>query len=159
MLYRVLKDLAVGSGLNKRILRGSTVPGSRFGDKMVTILVAKGALSIVRAPPLETFHGWKLRAKKFQEAGYGDAILILETDDESLAFATGYQARSIKKWKKELKDFLGLGKIKEVSSCGDCNDKEEPPPAPEFLQEPPPVEEEEGLLEDELDESEYMEVM
>jgi hypothetical protein len=142
----------VGSSLNSRIVAGSTVPGSRFGDKMAAILVARGAISPVSAPPLESFPGWKLRAKKFDEAGY-DAISILETDDESLAFATGYQVKSIKKWKIELEDFLGLGKIKEVSGCSGCNDKEKPQ-TPEFLQVPPV----EDLPEDELDESEYMEV-
>jgi len=142
MLYRVLKNLSAGSNRNTLILAGGTISGNRFGEKTTAILVAKGALSPVSAPPLDALPGWKLRAKKFEEAGY-DAIMILETDDESLAYNTGYSPKSIKKWKVELRGFLGLGRVKEVSGCGGCNDKE-PPPVPEFLQDP----QEEDLLEE-----------
>jgi hypothetical protein len=147
MLYRVLRNLSAGSNRNTLILAGGTISGNRFGKKTTAILVAKGALSPVSAPPLEALPGWKLRAKKFNEAGY-DAILILETDDESLAFATDYKPQSIKKWKKELMDYLQLTGTREL--CGGCGDK--PPPAPDFLQAAPPEEEDDLLELEETDE-------
>jgi hypothetical protein len=65
--------------------------------------------------------GWQLRAQRFDEAGY-NAITLLEGDDETIAEATGYQPRSIAKWKRELKDFMMLGKKKVTvtEGCQNC---------------------------------------
>ncbi len=108
MIYRVLGRLAVGPQKNRYIEAGSVVNEDRFGSRIRGILIAKGLLSPVSAPPLDAFPGWKLRAVRFTEAGY-DAIGILSTGDAVLAKAIGSNMRSIQKWKDELREFLGLG--------------------------------------------------
>lgn len=120
MIYRVLKRLAVGPSRNRRIEPGSVICGNRFSAEAIDILLRKGSLSPVSAPPLDAFYGWKLRAARFAEAGYG-TMSVLETDDAVLAKAIGSNVRYIKKWKAELREFLGLGGS-ELGGCG-CRGK------------------------------------
>jgi hypothetical protein len=117
MIYRVLRRLAVGPDKNRYIEAGSVVNEDRFGPRIRGILIGKGILSPVSAPPLDAFPGWKLRAERFMKAGY-DAIDILATEDAALAKAIGSNVRSIQKWKGELMEFLGLGDEPIEFCCG-----------------------------------------
>jgi len=118
MIYRVIQRLATGQGLNTYIEPGSTVRANRFKPGVIQKLVKVGAVAPVAAPPLHIFHGWKLRAERFEKAGY-DAIRFLETDDETVAQATGYHVKSIAKWRKELEELLLLGE-RNIEGCKNC---------------------------------------
>jgi hypothetical protein len=122
MIYRVIRRLATGKDLSTYIEIGSTIKGTRFKPEVTTRLCQVGALAPVSAPPLEILPGWKLRSKRFNDAGY-DAITALEATDEDLAAATGYHVRSIRKWKKELESFLGIGDVRITEGCVGCGQK------------------------------------
>ena len=119
MIYRVLRPLSVGSKLNGIVEPGGTISEDRLGWRVAQILLAKGAISPISAPPLDVLPGWSLRAKRFEAAGY-DALSLLEGDDETIASETSYNVRSITKWKQELKDFLLIKKGKVTEGCTKC---------------------------------------
>jgi len=119
MIYRVIQRLVTGKNQNIYIEPGSTVKADRFKPGVIQKLVKVGAVAPVSAPPLHVFQGWKLRSKRFEAAGY-DAIKFLETDDETIAEATGYQARSIAKWRKELEELLLLSGEATTEGCQNC---------------------------------------
>lgn len=119
MIYRVLKRLSVGANLGGYIEAGGMVSDRDFSHRVVAILVDRRALSPVSPPPLEVLPGWKLRAKRFSEAGY-DAINILEADTVTVALETGYAERSIEKWKKELRAFMEVRETHIKSGCKNC---------------------------------------
>jgi hypothetical protein len=119
MIYRVLQRLSVGRSLAGYLEPGSTVSSERLGYRVAQILEAKGAISPISAPPLDVLPGWKLRAERFAEHGY-DALALLEGDDEMIANDTSYNVKSIARWKQELRDYLLLGKSKEVKGCKNC---------------------------------------
>ena len=119
MIYRVVKQLATGKTLSTFIHVGSNIRGDRFKTHVLAGLLEAKALSPVSAPPLTVLPGWKLRGKRFEDAGY-DAIAILEATDEDLAAGTGYHVRSIRKWRKELESFLLLDQVKITEGCSKC---------------------------------------
>jgi hypothetical protein len=129
MIYRVIKRLSVGKRTGY-IEPGGMVTDDSLGIRVATILVEKGAISPISAPPLDALPGWKLRAKKFEAAGY-DAINLLECDAELIARETGYQEKSIEKWKRELMKFLEVEPAKARRGCGDCDEEAEPKLEPE----------------------------
>lgn len=161
MIYRVLGRLAMGPNKNRYIEAGSVVNEDRFGSRIRGILIAKGLLSPVSAPPLDAFPSWKLRAARFAEAGY-DAIGILATGDAALAKAIGSNVRSIQKWKGELMEFLGLGDEPIEFCCGGTRKVvREPQLEAEEISEPEEQatkESEEALLEPEEQATEKQEV-
>lgn len=119
MIFRVLRRLATGPNLNTYVEPGSTVRDDRFRPRIVQRLIKVGAIAPVSAPPLSVLRGWKLRSERLEEAGYG-AIKFLETDDETIAKATGYHVRSITKWRKELEELLLLGGENVTGGCVKC---------------------------------------
>jgi hypothetical protein len=126
MIYRVIQRLSVGKKTGY-VEPGAMVTDDDLGIRVTAILVERGAISPVKAPPLDALPGWHLRAQKFEAAGY-DAILLLETDTELIARETGYQERSIDKWKRELMDYL---EVKPSQVRRGCCDDEEPEAEPE----------------------------
>jgi hypothetical protein len=144
MIYRVIKRLSVGTKLSGYVEPGGMVTDDDLGLRVATILVKRGAISPVKAPPLDVLPGWHLRAQKFEAAGY-DAITLLECDTELIARETGYQERSIEKWKRELMEYLEVKPSQVRRGC--CNDEE-----PEAESEP------EEIIEEET-EQEQMEVL
>jgi hypothetical protein len=119
MIYRVLKRLSVGEKLGSFIEEGGMVSDNDFTPRVIAILVARAAILAVSPPPLEVLPGWKLRSKRFEEAGY-DAINILEGDTVTIALETGYAERSIEKWKKELRGFMEIRETYVLSGCPNC---------------------------------------
>jgi len=119
MIYRVLARLSAGSRLGGYIEAGSMVSDNDLTPRVIAILVDRGALSPVAPPPLGVLPGWKLRAKRFEEAGY-DAISILESDSATVAQETGYAERSIEKWKNELRGFMKVRETQITSNCKNC---------------------------------------
>jgi len=159
MIYRVIQRLSVGKGLSGYAEPGETVSDADLGYGIVAILVKKGAISPVSAPPLAALPGWKLRAKRFTEAGY-DAIALLECETELIARETGYKEQSIKKWKKELRDFMGVKRVKARSGCSKCPEPlPEPEPEVEIEFEPElELEPEFELIEQEIEQEQIEEV-
>lgn len=143
MIYRVIQRLSVGSGLSGYVEPGGMVSDASLGREIARILAKKGAISPVKAPPLSALPGWKLRAKKFEAAGY-DAISLLESDAALIARETGYRERSIDGWKRELMGFLEIRPGTVRRGC--CGKR----PAPE----PEPIKEVLELTEDEEEEFE-----
>ena len=119
MIYRVLAKLSVGAKLGDYIDEGGMVSDSDFTPRVIAILIERGALLPVAPPPLSVLPGWKLRAKRFGEAGY-DAIGILETDTETVALETDYTERSIEKWKRELRGFMEVRETQTKPGCKNC---------------------------------------
>lgn len=124
MIYRVIQRLSVG-GKTGYVEPGGTVSDEGLGHRVVAILIKKGAISPVKPPPLDILPGWKLRAKRFKEAGY-NAITLLECDAALIAKKTGYKEQSIERWKKELMGFMEVKmEVKQTRTRSACCEDEE----------------------------------
>jgi len=119
MIYRVMQRLATGPNRNVYVEPGSPIRADRFPTRTMQILLKKQAIAPISAPPLDALRGWKLRAKRFTAAGY-DAFKFLEADDRTVADATGYNVKSIAKWRKELEELLLLGGETVTGGCVKC---------------------------------------
>jgi hypothetical protein len=102
MIYRVLRNLDTGHK------PGDFVKGSRFKKGVLGILLHRGILAPVSAPPLRVLPGWSLRAERLGEVGI-DAIKFMEMDDDEIAEKIDANPRAIAKWRADLKSQLSLG--------------------------------------------------
>ena len=133
MIYRVIQRLAMGKNRTVYVEPGGMVTDETLGLQVASILVKKGAISPIKAPPLDALPGWHLRAQKFEAADY-DAISLLETGTALIARETGYRERSIEKWKRELMGYLEVRPAKVRRGCCD-DDEPEAEPEPEIIEE------------------------
>jgi hypothetical protein len=92
----------------------------------VAILLQVGAISLVQAPPLETFSGWQGRAAKLDSLGI-DTVAFITMDSRDVAYAirasvrkeeedqatfdekTDRLALAVTRWQGEIKQLLGIG--------------------------------------------------
>jgi hypothetical protein len=111
MLYRVLRALDAGSK------RGIIQAADEHGRQVITdlewlnrkqrkALVNCGAVAPVAPPPLNVLPGWRLRAGKLVKFGIETAVDLLETDAEWLANCLGYRASTVKRWQREVREYL-----------------------------------------------------
>ena len=107
-LYRVRADISMG----KRTLhRGEIVRGSTFRADAITVLVRRGVLSEVAAPPLAVLPGWKTRAARLRRAGIVSLSDFLEADDAELAKAMRCKPPELATWRTEVEGWLNVAKL------------------------------------------------
>jgi hypothetical protein len=118
MLFRALKDLDVG------IRRGELFPGSRISQRAIPILLERGAIAEVAAPPLRDLPVWNDR----------QPILGVETlADVAEVDPAAYESPAqIEEWQKEAKALLNYpapdgwylkDPYKVTEDCGGCQEK------------------------------------
>ena len=103
MLYRVLHNLWVG----KSILPAGTM--SRLASvppKAMEVLLAKGTVAPVAAPPLAVLPGWQHRGQRLAEIGITDAGQFLEGDVPAMAAHLGVTEQLIGRWQTSLEQWL-----------------------------------------------------
>lgn len=102
VLWRVLKPLAGD--------RGRTLPGVittlNLSEAQLQILQERGAISPVRAPPLETFNGWEKRAEKLKVHDIITADQFLEAQTTVLAGWLKEKPDKIEDLKREVMSYL-----------------------------------------------------
>jgi hypothetical protein len=102
-MYRALKNLSKG---------GQTVPkGDVFCDgfidpKALEVLIARGSVGIVSAPPLEVLPGWKGRASKLAKKGIVTVDDLVKAETEAIGEALRIKADVAEKLKAEALNFL-----------------------------------------------------
>ena len=82
-LYRVLSSLCLPSDV--RIPKGAVSPLKEVTSSGKKVLLSKGVLAKVHAPPLWALPGWKELAEVFLELGIEDAAQLVCADLEELS--------------------------------------------------------------------------
>lgn len=104
MLYYVRRNLQYGTGV---IAKGSVHSLSGLPKRNLDILLDKGVIAVFNVPPMDQLPGWQLRSKRFQKYGI-DIHRYFELEDDEIAAIIGSRAYVIAKWRKGLREILGL---------------------------------------------------
>ena len=103
-LYRVLSNLTRGQ---EELIKAGTVETLAWlKQKHIAVLVERGAVSEVHAPPLEVLPGWTVRAEKLAPYGIIDVGRFLETPAAQLAEWMEVKVETIELWRRELLEWL-----------------------------------------------------
>jgi hypothetical protein len=108
MLYYLYKNLQYGSHV---IGKGCVHSLARLPKKNRDILTRKGIISVFNVPPMDQLPGWQLRAPRFAEHGI-DIHKFFAMPDDEIAAVIGSRPHVIAKWRKELRELLGLNRAK-----------------------------------------------
>jgi hypothetical protein len=103
MLYRILSNLSVGKG----ILREGSI--SRLGSlkpRVLAILLDRGVIAPVAAPPLAVLPGWQHRAVRLAEIGVTGADHVLEGDVGRIAAHLAVSEELVRRWQTSLEQWL-----------------------------------------------------
>lgn len=125
MLYRIHDRLLVNSK------RGIVIEGGEgrvhcldgISKATIGILLSQGNISIVSAPPLNTFWGWELRAKRLEEARIDTLkFLIMSVEQVIKAMHSDevedWQPDLVDEWQEEIKSYLGIDNTaKTICGC------------------------------------------
>jgi len=82
-LYRVLSSLCLPNDTS--IPKGAVSPLKEVTASGKKVLLTKGVLAEVRAPPLKVLPGWKQLAEVFLEVGIKDAAQLVCADLDGLS--------------------------------------------------------------------------
>lgn len=66
-----------------------------------TILVSRGAISLVSAPPIAVLDGWKDRAPRLEELGIITVVDLLGADVPELSKGLGLSQATVKRWQRQ----------------------------------------------------------
>ena len=120
MLYRALKDLDVG------IKRGELFPGSRISQRAIPILLERGAIAPVAAPPLRELPVWNDRAPILgpEVETLADVLEVKPEDYEYPAQITRFmeEARALLQYPSPDGWFL-KDPAKATENCSGCPEK------------------------------------
>jgi hypothetical protein len=116
MLYRIHNDLLVNADKGE-FIRGcegcvSCLDG--IGKDKIAILLKVQAISLVQAPPLSVFPGWKTRAERLTQASI-DTVRFLEMEAKDIvktatdATMKDWRVDLVEEWQEEVKARLGIG--------------------------------------------------
>ena len=116
MLYRIHSDLLVNSEKGE-FIRGcegcvSCLDG--IGKDKIAILLQVSAISLVRAPPLSAFPGWKTRAERLMSVDI-DTVKFLEMEASDIVETAtdvtmkDWRVDLVEEWQEEVKARLGIG--------------------------------------------------
>ena len=78
MLYRVLSNITFQNG--ERLVKGSISPLLGRPPKTIKLLLDRGGISEVQAPPLRVLPDWGERAKLLESIGIVTVVQLLEAD-------------------------------------------------------------------------------
>jgi len=135
MLYRIHQRLLINSKKGTFIEPGGVHCLKRVNKATVALLLAQGSISLVQAPPLETFTGWGGRARKLASLGI-DTIAFITMTPRDIAYAirdslrreTETQERfdekvtklaaAVDRWQGEIRQYLGIDSARVRRCCG-----------------------------------------
>jgi hypothetical protein len=106
MLYYIKRDLQYGNGI---VAKGSVHSLSGLPQRNRDILEDKGIIAVFHVPPLDQLPGWHLRAKRFDRHGV-DVHRFFALSDDEIAAIIGSRSYVIARWRKELRQLLGLNR-------------------------------------------------
>lgn len=86
--------------------------GARLQAKSIPVLVDKGAIAPVSAPPLAELPGWKIRGAKCKKIGIETVDEFMEVDIEKAAELLKVKPQMISAWKYEIINWLSVPKPK-----------------------------------------------
>lgn len=126
-LYRIHQRLLLNASQGLCLQGGEGVVHSlsSVSADHITALLKTGAISLVQAPPLDTFTGWVGRARKLDSLGI-DTIGFVTMKPRDIAYSirasvdTGSEqeafdqrvdqlALAVERWQREIKNYLGIG--------------------------------------------------
>ena len=107
MLYYIRRALQYGSQI---IPKGSVHPLDGLRQQNVDILVKKHVISVFKVPPMDQLPGWVLRGKRFAEHEI-DIHRFFSLSDDEIATIIGSRSYIVAKWRKELRELLGLDRV------------------------------------------------
>ncbi len=128
MLYRIHQRLLIDSA------RGLCIPGgegmvhtlSTLGKDKIAVLLKVGAISLVQAPPLDTFSGWGAKHRMLGALGI-DTVGLVSMEARDVAYAICASKRragtseerfaekveklaiAVERWQSEIRELLGIG--------------------------------------------------
>ena len=125
MLYRIHSRLVVNAKQGLCIDGGEGVTHTlgMVGKDKIAVLLRTGAISLVQAPPLDTFEGWAGRARKLGDLGI-DTVAFVTLPAQDVAYAirasvgstekskVDQLALAVERWQAEIKGYLGIGSVK-----------------------------------------------
>lgn len=101
-LYRALTKL---SGVCQR---GDLTTLAHLTPEKVALLVSRGAVAPVAAPPLAALPGWTSRAGKLAKVGIEDAVQFVQGDPALLARVLHVKAETIDRYRESLLDLMTI---------------------------------------------------
>ena len=104
MLYRVHSKLSTPTGATYK--QGTIQTLSRISAKGIEMLLDKGAITEVMAPPLSVLPGWEEKAAELERAGIADAIQFLATDLIELSSRLKYTVTELEVMVLEVMEFI-----------------------------------------------------
>ncbi len=126
VLYRIHHRLLLNIAHGRYLQRGCVHPLGTIRPDVIALLLAQGAISVVHAPTLDAFTGWKGREKKLSELGI-DTIGFVTMEPRDIAYAIKATTRNpdtdqetfdervdklaiaVERWQHEIKEALGIG--------------------------------------------------
>jgi hypothetical protein len=96
-VYRAIHRL---SGVT--VQRGHVIPPGLLDERQISILAARGAISLVAAPPLALLPGWDARAAMLSGEGIVDGAQLIEADAGALADRLDVSANEVQAWQQEM---------------------------------------------------------
>lgn len=119
-LYRIHDRLLVNSKKGEFIEGGPGVVSdlSMISQGHIDVLISGGAISEVKAPPLDELPGWTLRAERLARAGYDAAGFLLGSPDDIIAATREKGVRNwkdwqVRIWQEELKGYLLIDSVEQ----------------------------------------------
>jgi len=105
MLYRLLDNLSYKDG---RFLAVGTLQRlDDLSDRVIGILLERGAIAIPATPPLATLPGWDTRAKRLERSCEIVTIMeLLDADPARIAATLRTRADTVKAWQVEAQQFI-----------------------------------------------------
>jgi len=106
MLFRVHTNLGFTSGI--RYVPGDIEPLKEVSGTIRQILLARGAISKVQAPPLHILPGWRDRAELFESVGITDVDQLICADLREVSEKTQVPLSTLVLYVSVVKQFLVL---------------------------------------------------
>ena len=107
MHYRILKPVSKPSPADGGHV-GSICTFDWLTEEQQQILIDRGVISPISAPPLAELPGFIKRAERLQEFGIETAEAFLDADPEEVAKQYDVKPRTVRRWQDELLQLLIL---------------------------------------------------
>lgn len=105
MIYRLLDNLSYKDG--RFLDKGTLQRLDDLSERIIALLLERGAIAIPATPPLATLPGWETRAKRLERGcGIVTIMQLLDADLGRTATALRTRAETIKAWQAEALAFL-----------------------------------------------------
>jgi len=108
MIYRLLNNLTYKDG--RQLEQGTLQRLDDLSERVIGILLERGAIAIPQTPPLATLPGWETRARRLERSADIVTIMdLLDADPVRIAAMLHTRADTVKAWQHEAESFLKAG--------------------------------------------------